>query len=167
MIRKTLISILVAASLLSPTVFSKTRDLRNHNPGGIVKSDIDWKGEVSCSDPDFECFSSYHYGLRAMATILTYYYLRLDYRTVADVLYRWMPPENNPTEAIIKSVMENVCGKMDLNGLTIGGMMRVIILIENGTQPFSNKEIEDAIPFGDSDSVGFYCSRVNPKTMGS
>lgn len=153
--RKIIIGLVVAAVCVLPSSSIATRGLDNRNPGNIVKTDTHWKGEVECDDSRFECFMSDYYGLRAMATILNYYQTVYGISTVGDVLYRWMPPSENPTSQIVNNVLSYMCSRYEV--LSIETVMSIIVLIENGKQPFSIDEYKYAVGKNGYESVVFHC----------
>ena len=81
------------------------RGYRNNNPGNIrINSANNWLGKVSPNtDGVFEQFSSMTYGYRAMM-ILIRNYIKQGYITVADIISRWAPKNENHTEKYINYV---------------------------------------------------------------
>lgn len=134
---------------------SVPRGIRLRNPGNIIKTDTTWIGEVKCSDPHFECFSSPEYGIRAMAIILYNYRTVYGLVTVADILYRWMPRSSNPVDSIIDSISDDMCSKYD--AISIAGLIAMIVLIENGEMPYSTEELNSSIPDEYKDTIFLCC----------
>jgi hypothetical protein len=85
------------------------RGLRNFNPGNIrLNPSTTWQGEVKGTDPDFCTFSSFAYGIRALATIVLNYQRKRGLRTVATIINRWAPPNENDTGAYARAVAKAV-----------------------------------------------------------
>jgi len=82
------------------------RGLRNNNPLNIVKSEINWKGEVKPStDKNFAQFETMEYGLRAALKLLRTYYNKHGCRTVRQIVARWDPEG----EKVINAYVQTVC----------------------------------------------------------
>lgn len=132
----------VAAKALSdrkigtPIVMTKT--IPDNNPGHLVKGER-WKGEVKC-DGRFECFKTPLYGIRAMAKVLNTYKTRYNLTTIEDVIHRWAPPNENHTKNYIYFVKKTVDSTDD-----IVGMIKAMIVFENGHNPYSDDLIREAV----------------------
>ena len=86
---------------------SKSRGLRNNNPGNIRKNNIVYQGEIVPSeDESFKQFSSMAYGYRAMFTVLHTYARKYGINTIATMSDRYAPATENHTEAYIDAVSE-------------------------------------------------------------
>lgn len=117
-----------------------TRGLRNNNPGNIREGKGDsnqWVGErATDDDPAFEEFTSLPYGIRA-ATVLFRNYQRLyGLNTIAQLIGKWAPPNENNTAQYIAQ-MEEWTGipanaPIDLNGPAIYPFLRGVFRKENG-----------------------------------
>lgn len=130
-------------------VYNQTRGLRNNNPGNIRKSGTQWQGMASVqADPSFVTFTSPEYGIRAIARLLTTYY-QSGLRTVEDMISRWAPPSENPTNAYIQNVAKAVGIAPDtpITNLSaaLPGLVHGIITQENGLQPYSAALIQKGI----------------------
>ena len=81
------------------------RGIRNNNPLNIRKGN-DWQGErTPQTDKSFEEFTSMEMGLRAGFIILRNYMTkRPPLRTIAQIISRWAPTNENNTTAYIKEV---------------------------------------------------------------
>lgn len=112
------------------------RGLRNNNPGNIVKSSIQFAGEVDSTDSRFKAFQSRAWGYRAMFTLLGTY-ISKGYDTIAEIINRWAPPIENNTEGYI-SFVEKQTGinrntKLTINsGEEISKIVAAISWKENG-----------------------------------
>lgn len=86
---------------------SKSRGLRNNNPGNIRKNGIVYQGEIVPSkDEAFKQFSSMAYGYRAMFTVLHTYARKYGINTIAKMIERYAPATENHTQAYIEAVSE-------------------------------------------------------------
>jgi len=82
------------------------RGVRNNNPLNIRDSGNDWEGKTGLNlDKQFEEFKSPVYGFRAGARILRSYY-RQGYKTLAQMIYRFAPANENNTELYVKQVSQ-------------------------------------------------------------
>ena len=93
------------------------RGMRNNNPLNIRHSASQWQGvRAEQTDKAFVQFTSMAMGYRAAWRILETYYkhfeeLRQPF-TPRNIIYRWAPPEENDSEAYLRSV----CGLANLAG---------------------------------------------------
>lgn len=89
------------------------RGYRNNNPLNIRKSMNTWKGKVYLTNTDgvFEQFISMPYGYRAAFKLMQTYINKYGCNTVAKIISRWAPENENNT----KSYIQHVC---ELAGLT-------------------------------------------------
>jgi hypothetical protein len=82
--------------------------LRSFNPGNIRADSIPWKGQVGVNSHGFCVFDTMANGIRALARNLIAYQTKHDLRTVAEIITRWAPPNENDTEAYIAAVAARV-----------------------------------------------------------
>lgn len=127
-------------------ILNSTRGLRNRNPGNIRKTNIQWKGKVEGDDQEFETFSDFEFGIRAIGKLLASYDSQ-GVRTVSAVIHRYAPPVENDSSSYVKSVSRRT-------GLAEGDTIKpsdrpkvveAIIHHENGISPFSIEFIERAL----------------------
>ncbi|PHM37260.1 structural protein [Xenorhabdus mauleonii] len=126
-----------------------TRGIRNHNPGNIRHHDK-WQGlRDEQTDKSFCQFVAPEYGIRAMLKILRNYERKYGYNTIRQFISRWAPPNENNTENYIAYV----CKAVDIpnnavidvdNKVTMARLVKAIIQMENGQQPYSDEIIERA-----------------------
>lgn len=126
------------------------RGLRNFNPGNIRRSRTLWQGEAAeQTDSAFVTFQAPEWGLRAIAKILlTYQRNGLD--TVAKMIGRWAPANENDTGAYVASVAQFVGvdpdAPIDLtNPGLMASMIKAIVRHENGQQPFTDAQVAQAM----------------------
>lgn len=87
---------------------SMPRGLRNNNPGNIRKNSIVYAGEIVPSrDDSFKQFTTMAYGYRAMFVVLHTYARRYGLDTIAKMIARYAPANENHTEAYINAVAES------------------------------------------------------------
>lgn len=81
------------------------RGLRNANPGNLRRGKDKWQGlrEVQ-TDPEFFQFVSPEYGYRALIRTLQNYRRLHGLQTIAELISRWAPANENNTSAYIRSV---------------------------------------------------------------
>ena len=87
-----------------------TRGQINNNPLNIRRSADQWQGErVEQTDKDFVEFESIEYGYRAAWKVLESYWKHFrkarEPFTVANIIRRWAPPNENDTVAYIRTVL--------------------------------------------------------------
>ena len=99
----------------------KTRGIRNNNPLNIRRSTDRWDGaRTEQTDPSFVQFETPAYGYRAAWKVLQSYYTRFCHQsqpfTVRSIISRWAPPNENDTDAYIRSVLtlSGIGGKENL-----------------------------------------------------
>jgi hypothetical protein len=77
-----------------------------NNPMNIRDTHIKWLGENDIPGDEFDDFISPEYGFRA-GFVLLYHYIKHGYNTLAEIITRYAPPEdNNPTEEYIRNVSD-------------------------------------------------------------
>jgi len=129
------------------------RGIRNHNPGNIRKTVVNWRGMSTIQDdPDFIMFISAAWGIRAIAVVLQTYAKRKSSNgtlidTIKEVIERWAPPIENNTKAYITSVdaqhPKTSIDHLDLtNYEDLEPLVKAIIQHENGEQPYPQEVID-------------------------
>ena len=84
------------------------RGLRNCNPLNIRKSNgTKWVGQIG-DDGTFCVFEDVVHGLRAAFRLLRTYQVKYKCNTVAQMISRWAPANENHTEAYIRLVCERM-----------------------------------------------------------
>ncbi|PHM22711.1 structural protein [Xenorhabdus ehlersii] len=126
-----------------------TRGIRNHNPGNIRHGDK-WQGLRDIqTDKSFCQFGAPEYGIRAMLKILRNYERKYGDNTIRQFISRWAPPNENNTESYIVYVCKSVgiasSAVVDVeNVATMSRLVKAIIQMENGQQPYSDEIIKRA-----------------------
>ena len=131
-------------------MYKLTRGIRNKNPGNIRFSlSNDWLGQVGQDEAGFCKFSDDVYGIRAIARTIKSYQRR-GVLSVRQIISTWAPANENDTESYIRSVVK----RMDVPGGDFipyaaegdyPDLIKAIIYHENGTQPYSDELINQAI----------------------
>lgn len=124
--------------------------IRNHNPGNIEHGQR-WVGLAEKQNHARFCtFTEPVYGIRAMARVLVTYYRRYKINSVATIIRRWAPPNENNTQAYIDSVCShsglpaNTPLRVDTEAI-LSRLVPAIIAHENGEQPYRAELIREAI----------------------
>lgn len=120
-----------------------SRGIRNNNPGNIRWGD-DWKGlvpEGQRTDKSFCQFKAPEFGIRAMIIILRNYQSKYGLKTITGIIKRWAPPNENDTQAYIRSVAQATGTDADkpidlTDSHKLFPLLQAIIKHENGTQPY-------------------------------
>lgn len=119
----------------------KPRGIRNHNPGNVEYTGVQWQGlDNPPSDGRFMRFTSPEYGIRAIARVLDTYATSHGINTVAGIINRWAPSHENPTNAYARHVAAalNVAPEQPFDVMANRpGLVAAIIEFENGQQPYS------------------------------
>jgi hypothetical protein len=125
---------------------SQPRGLRNNNAGNIRGNDrYKWQGEIGRDDQDFVIFDTPENGLRALARILQTYRTAYGLNTIAGILGRYAPVEENNTESYIKHATRAMGISRDtpLSPQDYPRLMAVIVAHENGQQPYSMAQLNE------------------------
>lgn len=131
-------------------VHQMTRGIRNNNPGNIRRGQK-WQGLApQQTDAAFDQFISPYWGIRALAKTLKTYQVKHGLNTIAGVIERWAPPNENITSAYVDSVAKHVGiapnAVIDLNNInTLALIANAIIKHENGINPYSAEEVLSAV----------------------
>lgn len=131
-------------------VYYMVRGIRNNNPGNIrYNSSINWKGQTGPDDGGYLIFDSSLNGIRALALLLKNYNRLYGLNTIAKIITRWAPKEdNNDTAAYISSVSQalNYPANAALDYKThLLPLIKAIIKHENGIQPYDDDLIQQGI----------------------
>jgi hypothetical protein len=91
-----------------PMTDTRPRGIRNNNPGNLeYHAGIAWRGQVG-TDGRYAVFDTSVNGIRAMMINLHTYMRRDGVNTVREIITRWAPHGENPTEAYIQFVARKV-----------------------------------------------------------
>lgn len=124
--------------------------IQRNNPGNIKKNPRNkWKGmSAKQDDSDFVTFNSLDAGYRAMSKILDSYFKGGD-NSVAEIVSRYAPPSENPTDDYIEFVAQemNVDPSQPLKNTPEikAELIRAMVKFENGAVPRTIDQIEEII----------------------
>ena len=135
----------------------KPRGIRNNNPLNIRHSADQWQGvRQEQTDKSFVQFKSMAYGYRAAWKTLQSYYNRFCQQgkafTVRNIIHRWAPPNENDTQAYIRTIVqlsgieeeENLLPPDNVIGYErLSKLLAAMTVMENGIRP--NKVDTEAI----------------------
>lgn len=128
------------------------RGITNNNPGNIRKNSTQWEGLAGVQDdPSFFKFICAFYGLRCLARTLINYQERKGLKTLRQILSVYAPESDNPAadyEAIMVKKAKIMGVGLDENMVVrdhITALVKLIVLNENGVQPYGDELIENAI----------------------
>lgn len=126
------------------------RGIRNNNPGNIRNSDsTNWRGEVlnhEKEDHAFEEFETMPHGVRAMMKLLQNYQKKYGLKSIAALVERYAPHNENNTSGYIRRVSAEMQiphnAPIDLSDkATMCALVDAMIFVENG-QRISPDDIE-------------------------
>ena len=125
------------------------RGIRNNNPGNIRLSETRWQGEAAQqTDGAFIQFVSPEYGIRALSKILDTYANDYQLSTVAGIISRFAPSNENDTNAYIQAVSDSI-GVGPNTVISMAnykpGLIAAIVAHENGQQPYTDAQINAGI----------------------
>ncbi|QBH98427.1 structural protein [Limnobaculum zhutongyuii] len=132
---------------------NQSRGIRNNNPGNIdYNPENNWKGQLPF-DPVLEkrfCrFQSAEYGIRALMSLLGTYQRKYKLRTVAALINRWAPTNENNTSAYVNDVTKDL-GVSPVQEISVSdkktaiALAKAIVRHENGSQPYPDEMFEKA-----------------------
>lgn len=134
---------------IMPTNTSGVRGIRNNNPGNIRKSSIAWQGKTG-NDGTFETFDTPANGIRALARNLLSYQRVYHLNTIAQLINKWAPSNENDTGGYVAFVANQTgipaTSYVNLeDAATLAGITAAIILQENGSNPYDVALITGAV----------------------
>lgn len=129
---------------------AKPLGIRLNNPMNVERTGQKWLGLAKVQGhPRFFTFIDPWHGIRCGARILTNYQKLYGLDTVRSLITRWAPPVENATSFYIthvgKGVGVGIDTRLDLSDLkTLYRLCQVMVLHENGEQPFAPELIRSA-----------------------
>lgn len=85
------------------------KGIRNCNPGNIRRSNDKWQGlRREQTDPQFFQFTTMAYGYRALIKTLQTYRRKHGLQSIAELISRWAPSNENHTQAYIRAVCQDL-----------------------------------------------------------
>ncbi|MBK5072217.1 structural protein [Budviciaceae bacterium CWB-B4] len=132
---------------------NQSRGIRNNNPGNIdYNPENNWKGQLpfdSVLEKRFCRFQSAEYGIRALMSLLGTYQRKYKLRTVAALINRWAPTNENNTSAYVNGVAKDL-GVSPVQEISVSdkktaiALAKAIVRHENGSQPYPDETFEKA-----------------------
>lgn len=135
--------------VVKETIANLTRGERNNNPGNIVKTDINWQGEIPGFDARFESFNTPEQGIRALSKLLKNYG-KQGFNTISKIINKYAPSSENDTNAYIQSVAKyvgiNPNLPLDTSNEQINfALTKAIIRHENGRVIYDDSTILNSV----------------------
>jgi len=134
---------------------STPRGVRNNNPGNIDYSPANkWNGQLGLEEgvtkPRFARFDTPENGIRALGKLLQTYQRVYGLNTVAKIISRWAPSNENDTAAYVRSVEQRIGAAPGVNiqltdPATLKGFVVAIIIHENAGNPYSDAVITEGV----------------------
>ena len=85
------------------------RGIRNNNPGNLRRSRDNWQGlRREQTDPQFFQFKTMAFGYRALIKTLQTYRRKHGLQSIAELISRWAPNNENHTQAYIRAVCQDL-----------------------------------------------------------
>lgn len=135
---------LVVASATDAVLGALPRGIRNNNPGNLeyLPEGRAWRGQIG-SDGRFGIYDSSANGVRAIGQQLLKY-ARGGADNVRELISKWAPGHENPTDAYVRSVASALgvgpSDRIDVRA-HLPGLATAIIRQENGRQPYPAADI--------------------------
>lgn len=126
--------------------------IRLNNALNIKRSNTGWQGKSAVqAHPTFETFDSAYYGIRAAARILITYSRVHKLDTLAEIIHRWAPPDDDNDTG---NYVDFVAGKLDVRPDTplniededvLTALVKAMMQMEIGSVPYSDGVIRSAV----------------------
>lgn len=133
----------------------QARGYRNKNPGNIDFNERnDWRGQIgreaTGNPPRFATFDCHENGIRAIARLLQSYQTKHKLHTIAGIINRWAPPNENVTGAYVNFVAQRLGiepdKQVDVYKWNIARpMVEAIIRKELGGNPYPPEVIDEGV----------------------
>ena len=133
----------------SPKVSDKvlnTSGYKGCNPLNVRASSDKWKGSIGSSDNGYVIFSTPMDGIRAAATVIKNYGTKYGINTVRDIVSRYAPASENPTDDYIANVCKGTGYQPDekldtKNPEVLKKLVTAMMKQEIGDVPYSERTI--------------------------
>jgi hypothetical protein len=127
---------------------AEVRGIRNNNAGNIRAAAIIWDGQTGIDNAGFAIFKSSEWGIRALGKLLLNYERLHGLNTVAGIIGRYAPTNENDTDSYINSVSKKI-GLDPYTSFVIAdylpALVNAIIKHENGINPYSDELINNGL----------------------
>lgn len=126
------------------------RGIRLNNPGNL-RFGPKWQGLADIqADPAFCAFKTPQWGIRAIARTILTYQSAYGLSTVAGIIGRWAPANENDTKAYVTAVSVEMgvdeTQPLDVDSVAVMlPLVRAIIRHENGEDPYSDSLVLEAL----------------------
>lgn len=132
-----------------------TRGVRNKNPGNIDYNKANaWQGQLGLEEgvpkPRFARFDTPENGIRALGKLLLTYQDKYKLNTVAAIISRWAPANENDTASYVKSVERSTNtlpgATIDLRSYGVmSGFVKAIIKHENAGFEYPDAVLKEGV----------------------
>lgn len=154
--------VVVSAPVQEPLLIDdkvmRSRGYRNKNPGNIdYNANNNWLGQVGIEPaplnggkPRFAVFDSHEHGIRALHVLLQSYQRKHGLRTIAGIINRWAPPNENVTTSYVSFVAQRVGVTADtpinvMEYKIARPLVEAIIRKELGGNPYAPSVIDEGL----------------------
>jgi len=140
----------IAAAVLFGGYMAIPKGIRNKNPLNVEYNPANnWDGQTGQSGR-FATFKTSRYGIRAGAKLLRNYQQLYGLSTIQEIVNKWAPSFENNTGAYIDHVAQQMESSpaeyLPLNDdAVLGQLVAAMIKHENGINPYSDEDIQEAI----------------------
>lgn len=127
-----------------------TSGYKGCNPLNVRASSDKWKGSIGSSDNGYVIFSTPMDGIRAAATVIKNYGTKYGINTVRDIVSRYAPASENPTDDYIANVCKGTGydpdEKLDTkNPEVLKKLVTAMMKQEIGDVPYSDETINEGV----------------------
>lgn len=127
-----------------------TSGYKGCNPLNVRASSDKWKGSIGSSDNGYVIFSTPMDGIRAAATVIKNYGTKYGINTVRDIVSRYAPASENPTDDYIANVCKGTGydpdEKLDTkNPEVLKKLVTAMMKQEIGDVPYSEETINEGV----------------------
>lgn len=137
----------------APNVSDKvlnTSGYKSCNPLNVRASSDKWRGSIGQSDNGYVIFSTPMDGIRAVATVIKNYGTKYGINTVRDIVSRYAPASENPTDDYIANVCKGTGYQPDekldtKNPEVLKKLVTAMMKQEIGDVPYSEETINEGV----------------------
>lgn len=127
-----------------------TSGYKGCNPLNVRASSDKWKGSIGSSDNGYVIFSTPMDGIRAAATVIKNYGTKYGINTVRDIVSRYAPASENPTDDYIANVCKGTGYQPDekldtKNPEVLKKLVTAMMRQEIGDVPYSEETINEGV----------------------
>lgn len=127
-----------------------TSGYKGCNPLNVRASSVKWRGSIGQSDNGYVIFSTPMDGIRAAATVIKNYGTKYGINTVRDIVSRYAPASENPTDDYIANVCKSTGYQPDekldtKNPEVLKKLVTAMMKQEIGDVPYSEETINEGV----------------------